>query len=364
MVKAKWAGTLSTTERNNIGLIQVRQNNVNSECFEFAITDAEGKYYDLADKKVLFSTYFDKFAPVEQYAVVQKEKGKIIYTMTQHDMQKPVRINFAYFKIMDSQGNFIDATQNFSYDILPSIESKCMNAEPYIIRLEEVLDAFANVRDNAVKEIEQIIKEFNNQVIQQQQDFDDWFNSVREIIESIDPGGLLLSEYVKARTSSFTNITYKNLADRLNANDGIIYKQVPSGFKFVIEHNSEYQPNVVVTSYKNAIGTEIGGLDTSGEFGGGTISNVPTHLKFDRKKIHIEMPLLYAMAGEVVIPTSNVLLIINNNDVLCFTVKDATITSGVFDDSKPNISEVKIPKNLKVIPIDDYSVRLEWEKGE
>lgn len=362
MIKPKWMGTLSTTERNHIGLIRVRQNNQNSEVFGFEITNGNGEPYDLKNRKVLFCTYFDRFSPVEQYAEVV-ENGKIIYTMNDHDMQKPVRINFAYFKIVDENNNLVDTTQNFSYDIIPSIESKCGNFGPYIIRLEEVLDTFAKVRDNAMKEIEQIIKDFNDQVIHQQKEFDEWFESIREILESIDPGGLLLAEYIKARTSNVTNITYESLADRLNANDGIIYKQVPSGFKFIIQHDSEYQPNVSVTSYKNAIGTEIDGLDTSGEFGGGTISNVPTHLKFDRKKIHIEMPLLYAMTGEIIIPTNNVLLIINNNDVLCFTVKETTITSGTFDNSKSNTSELKIPKNLKVIPIDDYSVHLEWEKG-
>ncbi|UDM78941.1 BppU family phage baseplate upper protein [Vagococcus fluvialis] len=196
--KIKWVGTLSTTERNNIGLIQVRQNNVNSEVLGFNIVDGNGEPYDLKNRKVLFCTYFDKLAPVEQYAEVI-ENGKIVYTMNEHDMQKPVRINFAYFKIMDDKDNLVDTTQNFSYDIMPSIESKCMNAEPYIIRLEEVLDAFNSVRDEAMKEMQQIIIDFNEQVIKQQQDFEFWFESIRDILESIDPGGILLSEIVTSR---------------------------------------------------------------------------------------------------------------------------------------------------------------------
>ena len=211
--KIKWVGTLSTTERNNIGLIQVRQNNVNSEVLGFNIVDGNGEPYDLKNRKVLFCTYFDKLSPVEQYAEVI-ENGKIIYTMNEHDMQKPVRINFAYLKIMDENNNLVDTTQNFSYDIIPSIESSCMNAEPYIIRLEEVLDAFNSVRDEAMKEMQQIIIDFNEQIIKQQQDFSKWFESIREILESVDPGGIILNELVDFRYSKMLSTHFTKIKDR------------------------------------------------------------------------------------------------------------------------------------------------------
>lgn len=212
--KVKWVGTLSTTERNHIGLIRVRQNNVNSEVLGFEIIDGNGEPYDLKNRKVLFCTYFDRFAPVEQYAEVI-ENGKIIYIMNEHDMQKPVRINFAYFKIMDEKDNLVDTTQNFSYDIIPSIESKCMDSEPYIIRLEEVLDAFLQINTDAKKELEQIIIDFNKQIIEQQQDFEFWFESIREILESVDPGGVILNEIVGSR-KSINGYTHNNLSERLN----------------------------------------------------------------------------------------------------------------------------------------------------
>ncbi|MFW3538200.1 BppU family phage baseplate upper protein [Vagococcus fluvialis] len=211
--KVKWVGTLSTTERNHIGLIRVRQNNVNSEVLGFEIIDGAGEPYDLKNRKVLFCTYFDKFAPVEQYAEVI-ENGKIVYTMNQHDMQKPVRINFAYFKILDEKDNLVDTTQNFSYDIMTSIESKCMNSEPYIVRLEEVLDAFLQINTDAKKELEQIIIDFNQQVIEQQQNFDIWFESIREILESIDPGGVILNELVDFRYSKTFDKRFNRIKER------------------------------------------------------------------------------------------------------------------------------------------------------
>lgn len=200
--KVKWVGTLSTTERNNIGLIQVRQNNVNSETLGFNIVDGNGEPYDLKNRKVLFCTYFDRFAPVEQYAEVI-ENGKIIYTMNEHDMQKPVRINFAYFKILDKKDNLVDTTQNFSYDIMPSIESKCMNSEPYIIRLEELFDIYQDF----YKQQKQEADDYHEKQIEIWESF---FNAYREIIESVDPGGILLKEIVEARG------LYPTLNDRLN----------------------------------------------------------------------------------------------------------------------------------------------------
>lgn len=221
--KIKWVGTLSTTERNNIGLIQVRQKNVNSEVLGFNIVDGNGEPYDLKNRKVLFCTYFDKLAPVEQYAEVI-ENGKIVYTMNEHDMQKPVRINFAYFKIMDEKDNLVDTTQNFSYDIMPSIESKCMNSEPYIIRLEEVLDAFLQINSDAKKELEQIIIDFNQQIIEQQQNFDIWFESIREILESIDPGGVILNEIVDFRYSKILDKHFNRIKERGDFWDDVTLK--------------------------------------------------------------------------------------------------------------------------------------------
>ncbi|WP_285165844.1 hypothetical protein, partial [Mycobacterium tuberculosis] len=76
----------------------------------------------------------------------------------------------------------------------------------------------------------------------------------REILESIDPGGAILAKVIDI--------------------EKIVNEKVPAGFKFVLEHDSDYQPDVKVTSYKNSIGTETGGLDTGPSFGGETIYNV------------------------------------------------------------------------------------------
>ena len=50
---------------------------------------------------------------------------------------------------------------------------------------------------------------------------------------------------------------------------------MPNGFKFIIHHDSELQPDVKVTSYRNALGVEKDGLGSGPSFGGETIYNVP-----------------------------------------------------------------------------------------
>lgn len=209
MAKEKWDLTLSTTEPyNHVGLIQVRKDNVNTETVLAKIIE-NNLPYDLTGLKVYFCAYFERFIPVEQESVIIDAKGgKISYTLNQYDMQGKLR--FAYFRF-EKDGILVGTSQNFLYTIISSIESNCMNAGPYIQRLEDVLNLFANVKEESMKEIQAIIDAFNEQVLQQQQDFDTWFESIRDILESIDPGGLLLSEIIKARKN------YKTLDERLEA---------------------------------------------------------------------------------------------------------------------------------------------------
>ena len=77
---------------------------------------------------------------------------------------------------------------------------------------------------------------FNKYIEDGKNSWEQFVNQNKEILESIDPGGRLLAEVLD-----------------LNK---IIYRKVPSGFNVVIEHDSEYQPDVKVTYYKNSIGTE------------------------------------------------------------------------------------------------------------
>lgn len=176
-------------------------------------------------------------------------------------------------------------------------------------------------------------------------------------------GNTDISELIDSRDSFVTGMSFPTLKRRLDFADSVIFKQVPSGFKFIIEHHSEYQPDVKVTSYKNALATETNGFDTTPFFGGETIFNVPTQLSYDRKKIFVEMPLFYALKGEVTIPKEDTLLLISGTDVLCFTVTGAQIKSGNYPGEEP-VSAVRVPRELEVTSIDDTTIKLTWKRGE
>ena len=157
----------------------------------------------------------------------------------------------------------------------------------------------------------------------------------REILESIDPGGRLLAEVLD-----------------LNK---IIYRKVPSGFNVVIEHDSEYQPDVKVTYYKNSIGTEANGFDTGPVFGGERIYNLASSLSYIRNKVNVELPSVYTMDGEVV-NNGNELLLINGTEVIRFVIDGATIIKGY-------VEKVKKPTNLTVSDVTSTSAKVSWENG-
>lgn len=147
-----------------------------------------------------------------------------------------------------------------------------------------------------------------NYIEQGKVDFQSWVDSVKVIIEAVDPGGELLSQFN----------TLKQTTE----------KYIPTGFTFIIEHDSEYQPEVKVTSYKNAIGTETDGFDSGPFFGGETIYNVPVSLSYDRQKVYVEMPKSYMLSGEILVIDDGTLLVINQTQVLCFKMMSAKITKG------------------------------------
>lgn len=175
-------------------------------------------------------------------------------------------------------------------------------------------------------------------------------------------GNTDISEVIDARDSDVTGVSFPTLKRRLDFTDNLIFRYVPVGFRVTIEHDSVYPPEIHVTSYKDAIDTEEYGFDTSGHFGGDTIFNVPTQLSFDHKKAYVEMPLFYAIDGEIIVRGKDTLLIIEGNKTLCFTIKGASISKAYLDGK--DIDAVRAPKNLNINVLDDNTIELNWERGD
>ncbi|MDQ7119798.1 hypothetical protein RCG39_04790 [Lactococcus petauri] len=187
----------------------------------------------------------------------------------------------------------------------------------------------------AKEKLEVSLNGMENFMNKSEEDLQNWVVSVKKIIESVDPGGKLLSQFN----------TLKQSAE----------KYIPTGFTFIIEHDSEYQPDVKVTYYKNSIGTEANGFDTGPVFGGERIYNLASSLSYIRNKVNVELPSVYAMTGEVV-NNGNELLLINGTEVMRFVIEGAIITKGY-------VKKVKPPTNLIVSDITSSSAKISWENG-
>lgn len=312
----KWNVTLSTTEPDNyVGIINVRQGNVNSEVMEAQIVQ-NGLPLDLTDCTATFQAFLGGEHVVERSCkIIDYKKGIVQYTFDEYTMQSLHRqkANIAFYKGEEE----IATTQDFTYFVIHAVSKTLGEMGSYWQTAEDLINDMKDYL-NAGKG-----------------DFEDWFNSVKDILESIDPGGRLLSEVLDLKK--------------------IVYRKVPSGFNVVIEHDSEYQPDVKVTYYKNSIGTEEGGLDTGPSFGGERIYNIATSLSYLRQKVNVEMPQSWAMDGEFFIHEKNILLI-HGTEVLSFTIDGANVT-------KAYVEKVKTPSYLVVSDISGNSAKVSWENG-
>lgn len=312
----KWNVTLSTTDPDNyVGIINVRQGNVNSEVMEAQIVQ-NGLPLDLTDCTATFQAFLGGEHVVERSCkIIDYKRGIVQYTFDEYTMQSlhRQRANIAFYKGEEE----IATTQDFTYFVIHAVSKTPGEMGSYWQTAEDLINDMKDYL-NAGKG-----------------DFEDWFDSVKDILESIDPGGKLLSEVLDLKK--------------------IVYRKVPSGFNVVIEHDSEYQPDVKVTYYKNSIGTEEGGLDKGPSFGGERIYNIATSLSYLRKKVNIEMPQAWAMDGEFFIHEKNILLI-HGTEVLSFTIDGANVI-------KAYVEKVKTPTYLVVSDISGNSAKVSWENG-
>jgi len=316
--------TLSTTEpNNNVGIVKLRHADVNSQAIVAQIVE-NGLSKSFEGLKPYFCLLAQEVSgqgiSEEPVATFDEKKGTLTYTASDNALQFVGR-NEAYFSFRKQVGErWVEqfSTRNFHYIVEKSIYSQPFKDSNYWWTF---------------KELNRIFKQY---IEDGRTSWEEFVESNREILESIDPGGKLL--------------------EKLLAIEKNIKREVPGGFNFIIEHDSEYQPTVKVTSYKNAIGTEQGGFDTGEVFGGERIFVVPSSISYDRKRINVKMPQNFSLEGEIVLH-NNVALIINGQNIVCFTVTGAKVTGG-------SIQKVKTPQDLLIQLIDKNTAYTEWKRGD
>ena len=288
--------TLSTTEpNNNIGIVKLRHADVNSQAIVAQIVE-NGQPKNFEGLQPFFCLMAQEITGqgVSEESIVSfdAKNGTLKYIASDNALQMVGR-NEAYFSFKKQTGDkWIEqfSTRNFHYIVEKSIYSQPFKDSNYWWTF---------------KELNRIFKQY---IEEGRTSWEEFVEANREIIESIDPGGVLLAKVIDF--------------------EKMVNEKVPAGFKFVLEHDSEYQPEVKVTAYKNSIGTETGGLDTGPVFGGETIYNVSIALSYDRQKVYVEMPKSYTLSGEIIVIEDGTLLVINQTQVLCFKMAGAKITKG------------------------------------
>lgn len=306
----KWAGSLSTTEPYNyLGMLKVRQGNVNSEMFHFNIEE-NGTPYDLRGYRVFFCTHFDPYISIEKpVKIIDALNGKIAFVMDDDCMQK-IGHQEAYFEIYN-EDHFMASTQNFSYTIQTSIIKQLMDGESYIQRLEELLDKVDKVTDEIREELERQLDELKDFFEKNQEEFDIWFQSVQDILASVDPGGILLNEIVDARYSRIYG-SFDSVSKRIDHTENSTFHYIPTMRLCTIVHGLSCYPQAQVLYWKEGFGVNIlGGENWVGDIP----QSIECMLEYpDNRTIVVYIPQAFHLTEPQVRKVSNKQYMLDSTD--------------------------------------------------
>lgn len=224
----KWQATLSTTEPYNyVGIINVRQGNKNTEVLEVTITE-NSLLSDLTDGKVFFESHIDNKFPIQRPTkIIDAKKGIIQYTFDEYSMQSLHRQE-AYFSIYKGD-DLIGTTQNFSYFVINAASKTEGEMGSYWQSIEDLIadmTAFINENKGDFTDWMNARKdEFEAWRDAQKTDFTSWFESIKDILKTIDPGGTMLVELMDARVD-IQGVRHNSISERLLADMEYLYQRL------------------------------------------------------------------------------------------------------------------------------------------
>ncbi|WP_142961412.1 phage baseplate upper protein [Enterococcus faecalis] len=235
----KWQATLSTTEPYNyIGIQNVRQGNRNTEVLEAVLVE-NALPLDLTGCEVFFESVIDNKYPIQRAAkIVNAKKGIIQYTFDEYSMQSLHRQE-AYFSIHKGD-NLIGSTQNFSYFVVNAVSKTEGEMGSYWQSIEDLIaDMTAFITENQGdftawmaarkeefekwrKNQQDTFKAWRNG---QETDYLKWFDSIKDILKTVDPGGTMLAELMDARVD-IQGVRHNSISDRLLADMDYLYQKL------------------------------------------------------------------------------------------------------------------------------------------
>ncbi|EPI39214.1 phage baseplate upper protein, partial [Enterococcus faecalis] len=246
----KWQATLSTTEPYNyIGIQNVRQGNRNTEVLEAVLVE-NALPLDLTGCEVFFESVIDKKYPIQRVAkIVNAKKGIIQYTFDEYSMQSLHRQE-AYFSIHKGD-NLVNSTQNFSYFVVNAASKTEGEMGSYWQSIEDLfadMTAFINENKgdftawmNARKEEFEKWRKNQQDTFEawrngQETDYLMWFESIKDILKSVDPGGTMLAELMDARVD-IQGVRHNSLSERLLSDMEYLYQRLEDRL-FTLKHGN------------------------------------------------------------------------------------------------------------------------------
>lgn len=138
------------------------------------------------------------------FNIVNSSGGEFTYQVSSQIGSVPGKIKIAYFSFADASGN--QSTFDVAFIVNKSVDMTDDSAKDWVSNLNKIIDKYSQWVNEAHSSWEEFV------------------DSNKEIIKSIDPGGTLLAEIIDAR-KPINDDAYPSLGNRLNAmEDG--YDQV------------------------------------------------------------------------------------------------------------------------------------------
>ncbi|MFT8148705.1 BppU family phage baseplate upper protein, partial [Salmonella enterica] len=171
------------------------------------------------------------------------------YTFDEYSMQSLHRQE-AYFSIHKGD-NLIGSTQNFSYFVVnaasktegemgsywQSIEDLIADMTAFINENKGDFTAWMNARKEEFEEWrknqQDTFKAWRNG---QETDYLMWFESIKDILKTVDPGGTMLAELMDARVD-IQGVRHNSLSERLLADMNYLYQRLEERL-FTLKHGN------------------------------------------------------------------------------------------------------------------------------
>ncbi|MGG5344020.1 hypothetical protein IGI58_003623 [Enterococcus sp. AZ020] len=209
-MKIKHEMTLSTTEpNNNVGVVKIRQEDINSQIFDIEV-EANGEPVDFTGLTPFFinKTKMDEGKPIEQAdrMTVYPTEGCLEYTLDKRDWQW-IGKNTAYISFRrlnnDNSWNEMYSTRDFTYQVTEGVTEGTVFDSGYVWTFEDLLRMF-----------QKFISDSENSMLSFQEQWEKFVEENKAILESLDPSGELLNQLheVKEKQAELDGILQTNAA--------------------------------------------------------------------------------------------------------------------------------------------------------